>query len=56
VLSASGVVQSYALREASAQSVLPIVGFEIKPMPGEDPDIVIAGTKRVWKEAWARLH
>jgi sugar phosphate isomerase/epimerase len=35
---------------------LPIVGFEIKPMPGEDPDIVIAGTKRVWKEAWARLQ
>ena len=35
---------------------LPIVGFEVKPMSGEDPDTVIAGTKRVWREAWARLE
>ncbi len=34
---------------------LPIVGFEVKPLPDEDPDTVIAGTKRVWREAWARL-
>jgi len=35
---------------------LPIVGFEVKPLPGEDPDTVIAGSKRVWREAWARLE
>jgi sugar phosphate isomerase/epimerase len=34
---------------------LPIVGFEVKPMPNESPEGVIAGSKRVWKQAWARL-
>ena len=35
--------------------VKPWVGFEVKPQtPDETPELVIAGTKRVWQEAWAR--
>ena len=32
-----------------------IVSFEVKPMPGENPDLVLAGSKRVFKQAWALL-
>jgi len=34
---------------------LPIVAFEVKPLPGESSEVVLANTKRVWREAWARL-
>ncbi len=35
--------------------VKPWVGFEVKPQfPGETSEMIIAGTKRVWQEAWAR--
>ncbi|HOG46399.1 MAG TPA: sugar phosphate isomerase/epimerase family protein [Anaerolineae bacterium] len=33
----------------------PVVTFEVKPLPGGDPEAVIGGTKRVWELAWARL-
>lgn len=33
----------------------PIVTFEVKPMPGEDTEIILAQTKRVFKQAWAML-
>jgi len=33
----------------------PIVTFEVKPLPGETPELVIANCKRVMKEAWAQL-
>ncbi|MCY4110092.1 MAG: TIM barrel protein [Chloroflexi bacterium] len=33
----------------------PIVSFEIKPFEGEDADMVLAGSKRVFQEAWATL-
>jgi sugar phosphate isomerase/epimerase len=33
----------------------PWVGIEVKPMPGETSDMVLAGTKRAWIEAWARV-
>jgi sugar phosphate isomerase/epimerase len=34
----------------------PWVGFEIKPQgPGETPELVIAGAKRVWQDAWSRV-
>jgi sugar phosphate isomerase/epimerase len=32
----------------------PWVGIEVKPMPGETSDMVLANTKRAWIEAWAR--
>jgi sugar phosphate isomerase/epimerase len=35
---------------------LPIVGFEIKPLPGETPEAVLASTKRVWRQSWAQLQ
>ncbi len=34
---------------------LPIVAFEVKPLPGESSELVIANAKRVWREAWARV-
>ncbi len=34
----------------------PWVGFEVKPQgPGETPELIVAGTKRVWQEAWSRV-
>lgn len=33
----------------------PVVTFEVKPVPGESPELVIAGTKRAFYEAWAAL-
>ncbi len=33
----------------------PIVSFEVKPMPGEPAELVIANSKRVLREAWYRL-
>ena len=33
----------------------PIVTFEVKPMPGEDPEIVLAQTKRTFRRAWAMV-
>jgi sugar phosphate isomerase/epimerase len=33
----------------------PIVSFEVKPFLDEDPDIVIANSKRVLNEAWTRV-
>jgi sugar phosphate isomerase/epimerase len=34
---------------------LPVVAFEVKPLPGESSEVVLANTKRVWCEAWGRL-
>ncbi|SHE74665.1 Sugar phosphate isomerase/epimerase [Caldanaerobius fijiensis DSM 17918] len=33
----------------------PIVSFEVKPLPNESPEVVIANAKRTLLEAWARL-
>lgn len=33
----------------------PIVAFEVKPLPGESSEAVIAGAKRTLQAAWARL-
>jgi len=32
-----------------------IVSFEVKPLPGESSELVIANAKRTLNEAWARL-
>jgi sugar phosphate isomerase/epimerase len=32
-----------------------LVSFEVKPMAGENPDLVLANSKRVFKQAWALL-
>lgn len=36
-------------------SSMPIVSFEVKPLPGEDSDLVVSGAKRVLNQAWAKL-
>ena len=33
----------------------PMVSFEIKPMEGQDPLLVIANAKRVMQQAWAQV-
>jgi sugar phosphate isomerase/epimerase len=33
----------------------PVVSFEVKPLPGEDPELVIANAKRTLDLAWARV-
>jgi sugar phosphate isomerase/epimerase len=33
----------------------PLISFEVKPMAGENPVLVIANSKRVFKQAWALL-
>ena len=33
----------------------PVVSFEVKPWGDEDPDLILAGSKRVLNEAWARV-
>jgi sugar phosphate isomerase/epimerase len=33
----------------------PVVSFEVKPQPGESPELLIADSKRVFRRAWADL-
>ncbi|MHB8909686.1 MAG: TIM barrel protein [Syntrophales bacterium] len=33
----------------------PLVSFEVKPMAGENPGLVLANSKRVFRQAWALL-
>ena len=46
----------YISKKRKTNGHLPTVGFEVKPMPQENPEVVIAGSKRVWKQAWARVQ
>jgi sugar phosphate isomerase/epimerase len=39
----------------NAPTAMPVVSFEIKPLPGEKSEIIIANAKRVLSEAWAKL-
>ncbi len=36
-------------------TTMPVFTFEVKPLPGETPEILVANTKRVWREAWAKV-
>lgn len=33
----------------------PVFSFEVKPLPGESPQLVVAGTRRTFLRAWAEL-
>ena len=46
----------YLGKETRGNGNLPIVGMEISPLPGESSDAVLAGAKRVWRQAWAQLE
>ena len=37
------------------RDISPAVGFELKPVPGEKPEAVIANGKRTWRKAWSLL-
>jgi sugar phosphate isomerase/epimerase len=34
----------------------PVLTFDVKPLPGGDPELVIAGIKRTWGQAWTQLR
>jgi len=34
---------------------MPVISFEVKPLPGEESELVIANAKRTLLEAWAKL-
>lgn len=36
-------------------TVLPVTSLEVKPLPGEASNVLIAASKRVLKETWAKL-
>jgi len=40
---------------SSPQEVSPVIGFELKPVPGEKAESVIANGKRTWRKAWSLL-
>jgi len=46
----------YLGKKTRRNEKLPIVGFEIKPLPAESSEAVLAGTKRVWRQAWGQLQ
>jgi sugar phosphate isomerase/epimerase len=46
----------YLGKKTRQNEKLPIVGFEIKPLPAESSEAVLAGTKRVWRQAWGQLQ
>jgi len=39
----------------STPTTMPVVSFEVQPLPGERPELVIANAKRTLKQAWARV-
>jgi sugar phosphate isomerase/epimerase len=40
---------------SAPQEISPVIGFELKPVPGEKPETVIANGKRSWRKAWGLL-
>jgi len=40
---------------SAPREVSPVIGFELKPVPGEKAESVIANGKRVWRKAWSLL-
>jgi len=46
----------YLGKKMRANEKLPIVGFEVKPLPSESSEAVLASTKRVWRQSWAQLQ
>jgi sugar phosphate isomerase/epimerase len=40
---------------STVQNVSPVVGFELKPVPGEKSETVITNGKRTWKKAWSLI-
>jgi hypothetical protein len=36
-------------------TAMPVVSFEVRPAPGERPELVIANAKRTLAHAWAKM-
>ncbi len=41
--------------QAEVPTAKPILSFEVKPVGDEDPDLIVAQTKRTWRRMWAQL-
>ena len=51
-----GYLAPDATRGLAGGEARPWIGFEVKPQaPGETSELIIAGAKRVWQEAWSRV-
>jgi sugar phosphate isomerase/epimerase len=46
-------LQAQGYFERPSPTGRPVLTIEVKPMPGEDSDLVLANAKRVWQQAWA---
>ena len=40
---------------SNPREVSPVIGFELKPVPGEKSESVLANAKRTWRKAWSLL-
>jgi sugar phosphate isomerase/epimerase len=40
---------------SNPREISPVIGFELKPIPGEKSESVIANAKRTWRKAWSLL-
>ena len=40
---------------SAPQEISPVIGFELKPVPGEKSEMVMANGKRTWRKAWSLL-
>ena len=47
-------VKKYGLYDETGKNKMRL-SFEVQPMPGEDPDLLIENSKRIMKRAWALL-
>ncbi len=41
--------------QADVPTAKPILSIEVKPVGDEDPDLIVAQTKRTWRRMWAKL-
>jgi len=49
------VLKEIGYFEKKTATKLPVVSFEVKPAPGEVSEAVIAGSKRIFTEAWLKI-
>ena len=40
---------------SNPREISPVIGFELKPVPGETSESVIANAKRTWRKAWSLI-
>jgi hypothetical protein len=46
----------YLGRKTRPNEKLPIVEFEVRPLPGESSKTVLARSRQVWRQGWAQFQ